>query len=46
MGVALGGIAQVEMAQLYRRAGYAERGPFNGYPDNGLSLFMGKPLRP
>lgn len=29
---------------LYRRCGYVERGPFGGYPDNGLSLFMAKVL--
>lgn len=35
---------QAEAVRLYRRAGYAVRGPFGGYPDNGLSLFMAKPL--
>lgn len=30
--------------QLYRRAGYSIRGPFNGYRDNPLSIFMEKPL--
>ena len=35
---------QAEAMRLYRRAGYAVRGPFGGYPDNGLSVFMAKPL--
>ncbi|MDH4392235.1 MAG: GNAT family N-acetyltransferase [Aquabacterium sp.] len=35
---------QVEALRLYRRAGYAVRGPFGGYPDNGLSVFMAKTL--
>jgi len=35
---------QAEAVRLYRAAGYTERGPFGGYPDNGLSLFMAKPL--
>ena len=30
--------------RLYERAGYARRGPFGGYPDNGLSVFYGKRL--
>ena len=30
--------------RLYERAGYARRGPFGGYPDNGLSWFYGKRL--
>jgi hypothetical protein len=29
---------------LYERCGYAPRGPFGGYPDNGLSVFYGKAL--
>lgn len=33
---------QAEALRLYRRAGYVVRGPFGGYPDNGLSLFMAK----
>jgi putative acetyltransferase len=30
--------------RLYERAGYRRRGPFAGYPDNGLSLFYEKTL--
>jgi putative acetyltransferase len=29
---------------MYERAGYVRRGPFGGYPDNGLSLFFAKAL--
>lgn len=36
------GSDQVEAVRLYTRTGYAVRGPFGGYPDNGLSLFMEK----
>jgi putative acetyltransferase len=35
---------QIEAVRLYERAGYALRGAFGGYPDNGLSLFYEKPL--
>lgn len=28
--------------RLYERCGYRRRGPFGGYPDNGLSLFYEK----
>jgi len=35
---------QPEALRLYRRAGYATRAPFGGYPDNGLSMFMAKTL--
>ena len=35
---------QHEAVRLYERSGYAERGPFGGYPDNGLSVFYGKRL--
>ena len=35
---------QHEAVRLYERAGYAYRGAFAGYPDNGLSLFMQKSL--
>lgn len=35
---------QREAVRLYERSGYARRGPFGGYPDNGLSLFMQKRL--
>jgi putative acetyltransferase len=38
------GREQVEAVKLYERAGYVERGPFGGYPDNGLSVFYGKAL--
>lgn len=30
--------------RLYERSGYRRRGPFGGYPDNGLSWFYEKPL--
>jgi len=47
-GVALAlletGADQHAAVRLYERAGYARRGPFGGYPDNGLSLFFGKAL--
>jgi len=35
---------QSEAVRLYERRGYGRRGPFGGYPDNGLSLFLGKSL--
>ena len=35
---------QAEAVRLYERCGYRERGPFGGYPDNGLSVFYGKRL--
>ena len=38
------GHAQAEALRLYERCGYAPRGCFGGYPDNGLSLFYGKAL--
>jgi putative acetyltransferase len=37
---------QTEAVRLYERCGYRLHGAFNGYPDNGLSLFLGKALRP
>lgn len=40
------GAEQIEAVRLYERCGYARRGPFGGYPDNGLSLFLGKRLAP
>lgn len=39
------GIRQPEAIALYRRFGYAQCGPFNGYRDDPLSLFMEKELR-
>jgi len=36
------GDAQAEALRLYTRRGYAVRGAFGGYPDNGLSVFMEK----
>jgi putative acetyltransferase len=38
------GIRQPEAIALYRRFGYTQRGPFNGYGDDPLSLFMEKTL--
>ena len=38
------GSDQREAVRLYERCGYTRRGAFGGYPDNGLSLFMGKAL--
>ena len=38
------GSDQAEAVRLYQRAGYSQRGPFGGYPDNGLSVFYGKSL--
>ena len=47
-GVALAlletGEDQLEAIRLYERVGYQRRGPFGGYPDNGLSLFYEKRL--
>ena len=40
------GAAQAEAVRLYERSGYRRRGVFGGYPDNGLSVFYGKPLSP
>ena len=38
------GREQAAAVRLYERCGYRERGAFGGYPDNGLSVFYGKPL--
>jgi len=38
------GSDQLEAVRLYERGGYALRGAFGGYPDNGLSLFYEKRL--
>ena len=35
---------QREAVRLYERCGYRPRGPFGGYPDNGLSVFYGKQI--
>jgi putative acetyltransferase len=35
---------QAQAVHLYRRCGYAPRRAFGGYADNGLSLFLAKPL--
>jgi putative acetyltransferase len=47
-GLALGlletGRDQRAAVRLYERCGYSPRGPFGGYPDNGLSVFYGKRL--
>jgi putative acetyltransferase len=37
---------QTEAVRLYQRCGYQPRGPFGGYDDNGLSLFLEKRLAP
>ncbi len=38
------GIKQPEAIALYRKLGYAERGPFGTYQPDPLSLFMEKRL--
>jgi len=38
------GIKQAEAIALYRKFGYAERGPFGSYQPDPLSLFMEKQL--
>jgi putative acetyltransferase len=38
------GFEQLQAVKLYERRGYAQRGPFGGYADNGLSAFYGKRL--
>lgn len=35
---------QLEAVRLYERCGFTPWAPFAGYPDNGLSLFLGKRL--
>ncbi len=40
------GIHQVEALALYRRVGYAERGPFGEYASDPLSHFMEKRIDP
>ena len=35
---------QTEALKRYHGAGYTPCAPFGGYPDNGLSLFLGKAL--
>ncbi|MEY3253958.1 MAG: hypothetical protein RL227_2931 [Pseudomonadota bacterium] len=35
---------QTEALKRYHSAGYMPCAPFGGYPDNGLSLFLGKAL--
>jgi putative acetyltransferase len=35
---------QAAAVRLYERCGYRRRMAFAGYPDNGLSLFLAKPL--
>lgn len=36
------GSDQHAAVRLYERCGYVRRGPFGGYPDNGLSVFYEK----
>jgi RimJ/RimL family protein N-acetyltransferase len=38
------GIAQPEALRLYEKAGYQRRGPFGGYTEDGLTIFMEKEL--
>lgn len=38
------GLASPEAIRLYEKLGYAHRGPFGGYEDNGSSVFMEKRL--
>ncbi len=38
------GVRSDEAIRLYRRLGYAERGPFGAYGPDPLSVFMEKPL--
>jgi len=38
------GAEQHAAVRFYERVGYRKRGPFGGYPDNGLSLFYEKRL--
>lgn len=38
------GVDQHAAIRLYRAAGYRDHRAFGGYPDNGLSLFLGKAL--
>ena len=38
------GAEQVAAMRLYERCGYRPCAAFGGYPDNGLSVFYGKPL--
>lgn len=38
------GPLQTEAVALYRKAGFTERGPYAGYPDHPLSLFLEKAL--
>lgn len=35
---------QLAALRVYERCGYVRRGPFGGYPDNGLSVFYEKRL--
>ena len=39
------GIHQPEALGLYRKAGFTDRGPYACYQENGVSVFMEKPLR-
>ncbi|CAO3406733.1 GNAT family N-acetyltransferase [Azospirillum largimobile] len=39
------GIHQHEALALYRKAGFTDRGPYACYEENGVSVFMEKPLR-
>jgi putative acetyltransferase len=39
------GVSQPQALRFYEGAGFARRGPFAGYPDDPLSVFMEKHLR-
>jgi putative acetyltransferase len=38
------GVAQPEAISLYERAGYRRRGPYGGYTEDGLTVYMEKEL--
>ena len=38
------GIRNIAALRLYRGNGFRDRGPFGGYPDDGVSVFMEKTL--
>ena len=38
------GIRNNAALRLYRGSGFHDRGPFGGYPDDGVSVFLEKTL--